>query len=257
MAAWVLELSFPVLVVAVGAFFAASTVACCVLGFALERLPIPRIWSLPLDPGQLRHECIGNVVFVAVTSACFALALGSGAARFAPPSALAHGLTFLSVMVGFQVYYYGLHRLLHTRAWLRFHRWHHASRVTTPLSAQSMSAFEALGWALGYCALPVLVSRWLPISLEGWTAYMFVNMLGNIIGHANVELLPKLPSPRRFAWGANPSVYHALHHARWNGHYGFQSVAMDRLFGTEWSDWPALHARVGERQPLDTLRVRG
>jgi Delta7-sterol 5-desaturase len=257
MAAWVLEASWPVLALAVASFFAVATSMFCAFGRVLERLSIPRVWSLPLDPGQLRHEWIGNAVFVAVTSACFVLALGSGVARFAQPSALAHALTFVGVGVGFQVYYYGLHRLLHSRPWVRFHRWHHASRVTTPLSAQSMSWFETLGWALGYCALPVLVSRWLPISLEGWTAYMFINMLGNIIGHANVELLPKLPNPRRFAWTANPSVYHALHHARWNGHYGFQSVAMDRLFGTEWSDWPALHARVGQRRPLDSLRARG
>jgi lathosterol oxidase len=253
--AWVQHANWLSLSLAVTGFFAASTFVVCALGFALERLPIPRIWNLPLDPGQLRHELIGNVVFVAVTSACFVLAFGSGVARYAEPAPLANTATFLGLMLGFQVYYYFLHRAPHSRRWVRFHRWHHVSRVTTPLSAQSMSWIETLGWAVGYCALPLLVSQWLPVSLPAWVAYMFFNMLGNITGHANVELLPKLPSPRRFAWSANPSVFHALHHARWTGHYGFQSVAMDRLCKTEWSDWPALHARIGDRRPLDSLRA--
>jgi lathosterol oxidase len=249
--------SFPQLVVYVSALFAISSLALCTFAFGLERLPIPRIWNLPLDAGQLRHELIGNAVFVALTSACFVAALSSGAVRFATPSALTNGVTFLGLMIGFQIYYYALHRSLHTRALLRFHRWHHVSRVTTPLSAQSMSWVETLGWAVGYVALPVIASRAVPISLEGWTAYMFINMLGNICGHANVELMPKLPAPRKFAWGANPSVYHALHHARWRGHYGFQSVFMDRLFRSEFADWPVLHAQLGQRQPLTSLRARG
>jgi sterol desaturase/sphingolipid hydroxylase (fatty acid hydroxylase superfamily) len=227
---------------------------CCSLGFLLERLPIPRVWALPLDRGQLQHELLGNLVFIALTSVCFFAALSG--ARFAQPTAFANAITFVSLLVGFQIYYYFLHRLLHTRALIRFHRWHHVSRVTTPLAAQSMSWFEVLAWAFGYAALPTLLSCCLPISLEAWTAYMAFNMLGNIIGHANVELLPKLPAPEQFALAANPSLFHALHHARWTGHFGFQSAALDRLFGTEWSDWPALHARVGAGRALTDLRAR-
>jgi lathosterol oxidase len=120
-----------------------------------------------------------------------------------------------------------------------------------------MSWFEILGWAVGYCLLPLLVSRIIPLSIEGWAAYMFINMLGNIIGHGNVELMPGVPRIADVAWTANPSVYHALHHARWNGHYGFQSVALDRLFGSEFSDWPELHRRISEHQPLPALNTRG
>jgi hypothetical protein len=32
---------------------------------------------------------------------------------------------------------------------------------------------------------------------------------------------------------------------------------MDRLLGTEWSDWPALHARVVSGQPLESFSERG
>jgi Delta7-sterol 5-desaturase len=238
-------------------FFALGTLLFCALGCLLERSPAPRIWALPLERGQLRHELIGNLVYVAVTGACFTLALGSGAVRFSGPSPLTDWTTFFALMFGFQIYYYGLHRLLHRPAWLHFHRWHHVSRVTTPLSAQSMSWFETLGWAGGYVLLPALVSRVVPISAEGWAGYMLINMAGNMTGHANLELIPKVPRVSRFAWFANPSLYHALHHARWKGHYGFQSVAMDRLFGSEWEDWPTLHARISQGRALDDLRARG
>lgn len=256
MAGFFARASWLELILVITGFFSLSTLLFCGLGFLLERLP-KRIWALPLDAGQLRHELIGNLVFVGVTSACFVLALGSGALGRIASGALAGWTTFMALMFGFQIYYYGLHRLLHSTKLLRFHRWHHVSRVTTPLSAQSMSAVETLGWAVGYLGIPLALSHLLPVSLEGWAAYMFVNMAGNITGHANAELIPNVPRVRSFAWGANPSLYHALHHARWKGHYGFQSAGMDRLFASEWADWPQLHARISQGEPLTDLRARG
>ena len=58
-----------------------------------------------------------------------------------------------------------------------------------------------------------------------------------------------------FAWWANPSIFHALHHARWQGHFGFQSAGMDRLFGSEFADWPVLHAQISARRALTSLRA--
>lgn len=254
MAEWITHASLARILLASLVFFGGTSLCMLALSFALERLPLPRVWALPLAPGQLRFELIGNVVFVGVTSLAFTAVLASGLPRYAAGHWLA---TFLGLMWGFQAYYYGLHRLLHTRPWMRFHRWHHRSYVTTPLSAQSLDWVETLGWAVGYALVPALLSRIWPIDADAWLTYMVFNMAGNITGHARFELLPRLPAPRRFAWFANPSVYHALHHARFTGHFGFQSVAMDRLFGSEFQDWPALHARIGQRQPLTSLRERG
>lgn len=256
MAAWIETASWLELSGAVSGFFALNTVLFVAFGYLLERLP-RHVWAVPLDPGQLRHEIIGNLVFVVITSAAFVLALGSGTARYSTPSWLAGANTFVGLGVGFLIYYYGLHRLLHRKRWVRFHRWHHVSRVTTPLSAQSMSWFEIAAWAVGYCLLPLLFSRVVPISLEGWAAYMGINMLGNIIGHANVELLAGVPNIRFLGWFANSSVYHALHHARWSGNYAFQAAALDRIFGSEFEDWPELHRRISEQHPLPALNARG
>ncbi len=54
-----------------------------------------------------------------------------------------------------------------------------------------------------------------------------------------------------------PFLYHALHHARWTGHYGFASAGLDGLLGTEFPDWRALHDRILAGRPLESLKTRG
>ena len=242
----------------VALFFGGLTVANLAMGFAAERaLPGKRIFAVPLAKGQLGHELAGNVIFLGVTIATFTAALGSGVVRFGDESWARGAGTFFALVVGFQVFYYGLHRAMHHRALLFTHRWHHKSQVTTALSAQSMGPFEAVFWMLGYVGLPLAFSYLVPISFYGWTAYMAFNVSGNIVGHANVELASPANGTRAASLFANPWVYHALHHARWTGHYSFQAALMDRIGRTEFADWPALFHRVREGRALESLKARG
>lgn len=228
------------------------------MGFLIERtLPRRRIFAVPLFAGQYRFELLGNAVFLAVVTAAFTAAVRLDLVRFGPSGALRNTLTFGAMLFGFQAYYYGLHRLMHTRPLVRFHRWHHRSHVTTPLTGQSVSAVEAVGWALGYVGLPWLFGTFAPLGFWGLVGYYAFNINGNIVGHANVEPTARASASRGATWFANAFVYHSLHHARWNGHYSFQAALMDRLFGTEWSDWPVLFERVITGHPLESLKVRG
>jgi sterol desaturase/sphingolipid hydroxylase (fatty acid hydroxylase superfamily) len=93
-----------------------------------------------------------------------------------------------------------------------------------------------------------------PISAEGWAAYIAFNIFGNIVGHSNFELVPRTPVTYYSALFSNAFVYHCLHHARWTGHYSFQSALMDRVFDTEWKDWPALHAEIAAGNALKSLK---
>src|SRR6188508_1509370 len=99
-----LEAPAPLALVAwVSAFFVGLTLLGLLIGFGIERgLPGRRIWALPLDPGQLRHELIGNLIFVPITIASFSLALGLRLARFGEDSLVSGLLTFAALSAGFQ-----------------------------------------------------------------------------------------------------------------------------------------------------------
>ena len=228
------------------------------VGFGLEAWlgPKRRIWDIPLADGQLRWELIGNLRFIAMAAVSFAGLLH--VVPFAEESATSILTTFLFVWVGFEIYYWGLHRAMHFRSLYRFHRYHHDSRVTTPLTGYSMSAVESAGWLVGLIGLPLLLSLITPISIGGLLAYhVFYQVSGNVVGHANVDFVPAAASKRINSWISHPTTYHALHHARYNNHYSFGSSFMDRLMGTEWADWPAIHARIVGGDPMTKLSTRG
>lgn len=171
---------------------------------------------------------------------------------------LAGLLTFFGCFYGFEVYYYLLHRAMHTRALIRFHREHHESHVTTPLTAFSMSFVEGLGWIGGYVSGPLLLALLgAPVSLPGFALYLVGNYWGNIGGHVNTEFFPAAVGQRKNSWLVHPIIYHSLHHARYTGHYGFGTTFMDRWFNSEWSDWSRLHTRVLSGSPLPSLKHRG
>lgn len=249
--------SWPALFGWVALSFVGVTILAVGQGFLVERaLPKRRVFDVPLFDGQYRFELVGNLVFASVAIVAITAALGFGWIRFAEGTWRGVA-TFFALLFGFQIFYYGLHRAMHKKALIRFHRWHHRSQVTTPLTGQSMSFVEACGWMLGYVGLPVLFSRIVPLSFWGWAGYLAFNVFGNIVGHANVEPNDPRIGTRGASWLVSPFVFHALHHARWTGHFSFQAAAMDRLFGTEWNDWPSLFARIIDGKPLKDLKERG
>lgn len=248
-------LPLPQLLGLVAAFWIGLSFLGSVIGFLCERLRAgPPIWDVPLRPGQYRLELVGTAGFLAVQIAAFTLVLRAGWIRFGEgPGWLTFGIQFFA----FQIYYYGLHRLMHLRPLLFLHRWHHESHVTTPLTGHSMSVGEALGWSVGYLGLPMLQALVVPVSFWGLFGYVLFNAMGNLIGHANFESLPRQFITRTGALLMPPFLFHALHHARWTGHYGFESAWLDRLFGTEWPDWQPLHRAIMDGHPLTSLKARG
>jgi len=243
-----------------GLFFTLSTAILVGLGFAWEGSAAGRrrrIFALPVPAGQRRREALANLGFVALATAAFTAAVAGGLLR-ADASGVGPALaTFFTCLVGFEAYYFAQHRALHTRALVRFHRWHHASRITTPLSGQSLGIVEALGWIGGLVLFPALLSQLGLLHAGALVTYLLASAAGNIIGHANAEPHPRSSGERGKSWLTHPFTYHALHHARWTGHYGLGMTVLDRLLGSEWSDWPKLHARVVAGEPMRSFKDRG
>lgn len=237
-----------------GGLIAISTGA----GFAIEAKlgSERRIFDLPLADGQLHWELLGTLRFFVMGAFAFAGLIWI--VPLAEESALSMATTFFVCWLGFEIYYWGLHRAMHLRPFYRFHRYHHDSRVTSPLTGYSMSTAESVGWLVGLIGVPLLLGLFTPISLLGLLAYHTLYQVpGNIIGHANVDFFPAAIEKRNNSWVSHPITYHSLHHARFVNHYSFGSTFMDRLLGTEWADWPELHARVIRGESLKKLSVRG
>ncbi|MDP6978863.1 MAG: sterol desaturase family protein [Myxococcota bacterium] len=238
--------------------FGILTLGSAAVGFALEAMlgESRRVFALPRAEGQLRWELSATLRFIPMAGVSFALLLWF--VPLADESLIDAVITFLVCWAGFEVYYWGLHRLMHEKRFFRFHKLHHDSRVTSPLTGYSMSTAEGVGWLVGLVGVPLVLSFFTPISAPGFFAYhALYQIAGNVIGHANVDFFPRAASRRTGSWISHPITYHSLHHARFNNHYGFGSTVMDRLLGTEWADWPELHERVVSGRPMQKLSERG
>ncbi len=242
------------------AFTFAIAAAATLIGFAIERSPYGRrrvIFDLPLAPGQLRWELLASLRFCAMATVAFALVLGTGALGTTEETWRAGVYSFAVQFVGFDVFYYFFHRALHHRRLMRFHRLHHKSRVTSPLTGFSLGWVESAGWIGCWVVLALLAALIAPVSIVGFTVYLVVLFVANILGHTSVDWFPRISGSRFMTWGNHPITFHALHHARYDGHFSFAITALDRIFGSEWNDWPSLFRRVIDGKPMRRLQERG
>ena len=237
----------------------ATTAVFVGVGFLLDRvLANRRIFAIALQPGQCARELRNTLMFQFTAALALAGFTGTDLMRWTP--GWTAGLTtFFLCWLGFEIYYYAAHRAMHLRGLFRLlHREHHKSNINTPLTAFSMSIPESLVWILGYVFVPLTMKLLgFEVSLAGWLAYLAYNYWGNILGHVNVELLPASVGKRAHSWLLHAITFHALHHARYTGHYGFGTTFMDRWLASEWPDWPALHAKVLGGEALVQLKQRG
>ncbi|MCU0673485.1 MAG: sterol desaturase family protein [Myxococcota bacterium] len=257
MATFLNESSWWALLGTIAAFFVAITALALLAGVVLERHYQKQgltIFAVKLKRGQPRLERLGNALFLVTWIPLATLAVHYELLRF--NAGLSRELvTFGVCWVGFTVYYWFLHRAMHTKPLFWIHRWHHESLVTTPWTGLSMSPFEALGWIVGFLGPALVLSHVGWLGAWGYATFFAIHFYGNVVGHANAELMP--PFLARMNYVGNPVVYHSLHHARFDGHYGFGAGYMDALFRTEFDDWRAVHAKVLRGEALRSLRERG
>jgi Delta7-sterol 5-desaturase len=233
------------------------TLCSLALGFWAERAAQRagrRIVAIPLRDRQVRHEAIGTLLFHAVFIPAFLACLAGGYLRFSA-GWLPNVLGFAVAWYGFVALYYAMHRAMHHPRLFWTHKWHHVSITTSPLTGFSMHPAEAIGWTIAMLIPALVLSHFELLGFGGWTFFLVSLWAGNIIGHANAELWPW----RSTRWStaiANPISYHSLHHLRFNGHYGFANSILDRLLGTEFSDWESVHDRARNGAPLTKRNER-
>lgn len=231
------------------------------LGFLFLSLPFARsfrIYRLPYGRDQLRRELVPALLVVLVDWALIVSFRTTLLHRMYPPSLFRAALTFAWMFVTFEVWFYLVHRLLHLRALYFLHAQHHIAHVTDPLTSLSFSIPERvflIGGALGILGLGTF---FLPLTLSGAVLYLLLNYALNVYGHSNTEWMPAWFVRSALGRVFFTTTFHAMHHARYEGHYGLFTVVLDRLLGTAFSDYEAVHAlarngsglsRLGERVP--------
>lgn len=131
-------------------------------------------------------------------------------------------------VLAFDLYFYGLHRLLHTRPLRRVHALHHGSRAPTVLTALAFHPLEG-ALILAFTPLAVWLVPFHLVSLVAASAFLGASL---VLAHCGREPFPS--SWRRvppLAWYVTPSV-HGRHHVEPDCNYGATLILLDRLCGT-------------------------
>lgn len=183
----------------------------------------------PLQAGQVRRELLFSLLSILIfgTGLIFPWwLLQWGWAKFAVnPQFLQITIEIIVLIIWNEIHFYINHRLLHT-AWLkRFHLPHHRSVVTTPWASYSFHPIEAI--MLGnVILLPMCLHDFSFIALASVPIF---SIIFNNIGHSNYDFLPDAHKDR---WWLNGARRHHLHHACYQGNFGFMFPFMDRACTT-------------------------
>ena len=191
------------------------------IGKVLDTRPLQRD-QLPREWRQSLHSVLIFGIGMVVPWGLLQL----GWAQLAPTASAARvAAEIVVLMVWNDVHFWLNHRLLHSKALVRFHGDHHRSYVTTPWSTYSFHPIEAL--MLGnIILLPMVVHDFYFWSLA---SVPVLSLMLNLIGHSNWDFFPKVSDTHPLA----ASRRHHLHHARPAGNYGFALAFMDQIMGTK------------------------
>lgn len=235
MEAFLLNASWHQVAIAGLVFFTAVYLSFGTLNWLVTRWLMPAIGHgglfdpRPYPAGQIRRElglsALSIMIFGVGLIVPWGLVKLEWAQLAVAPSGAQIALEILLMVVWNEVHFYVNHWLLHTRWLKRFHGHHHRSLVTSPWSTYAFHPLEAvmLGNVL---ILPMLLHDF---SFAALLATPLFSLLFNSIGHSNYDFLPDADRDR---WWLNGARRHHLHHACYNGNYGFMFPFMDRLFGT-------------------------
>jgi len=227
--------------------YAATVALYFILGFAItwlnSRNPQRRIQQSRSGDSRRAVEIRQSLASILVTSTSISIGLFAQYKGWAPTPWASDWWTavplFLLAMVLFDAWFYFAHRLLHTKAFFRFHALHHRSIAPTVWSNDSIGLVDT-AMCQGFYAVIVFFIPFPPAILLAHRAFDHVN---GTFGHAGFEYFAsptaRYPSPMLC------TTYHDQHHTEFRYNFANYFSLWDRLLGTI---SPTYDARVAAAQ---------
>jgi lathosterol oxidase len=154
----------------------------------------------------------------------------------------------LSVVLTYFVhdtYFYWMHRAIHhPKLFRRVHSVHHKSMNPSPWASYSFHFFEAILEGLIIPLILVLI----PIHTVAIALFALSNFAINVYGHLGYEIVPKWFRHSIFFQILNTSIYHNLHHTRFDKNYGLYFRFWDRIMKTENPEYVAKFDQIQENR---------
>ena len=159
-------------------------------------------------------------------------------------------LSIMLALILHDTYFYWMHRFAHHRKVFKYlHKTHHKSTNPSPWTSYAFGFSEGIVESL-IAPLILFLIPMHPLSLILFTVIAFMI---NIYGHLGYEIMPKWFRKSVLFKFINTSVYHNLHHEKFNGNYGLYFRFWDKIMKTGNANYEEQYDRVQlNRFPVKT-----
>lgn len=185
---------------------------------------------------QMRHELLYSfysiLIFSFILIIAYLLYSNGHTTIYTDINQYSYGYFFLTLVfmiVLHDTYFYWVHRLLHTKWFLKNIHWaHHRSVNPTPLAANAFHPGEAI--LLGIIVFP-LITIW-PVHILALLLFNTVVVTTNVVGHLGYEFVPQKMRSSLPGKYISSATHHNLHHKKSNKNFGLYFTFWDKLMKT-------------------------
>ncbi len=129
----------------------------------------------------------------------------------------------------FDLYFYTVHRLLHTEPLYRwFHKTHHVSVQPNPLSSSSMTPVEGIAEGL---IIPIFLAVFTVHEQSTYLILPLATVMGLYV-HSGYDFMPGWWYKRWYSKWMQSPIFHDQHHQYFSCNYGGFTTIWDRAFKT-------------------------
>ena len=180
---------------------------------------------------QRTRFAVGNFLLMSAVTCVSLYIMGEGVFSFESISILEFILGFAVLLVIDDVWFYGIHRLMHEVKFLyrKIHSVHHRAIPPIPMDYLYAHPIEAMGASMGLIwGLLVLVLATGTASIYVFAAYTVYRTLHELAIHSGLEIIPE-----KWLGILGSSKHHFNHHRYNSGNYASGLTILDKLFRTE------------------------